>query len=138
MIEEIQQFISKSLITTSLAILALSVVGLFLDGTMICISTNFEILAFSIIVEGIKKVFERIELHNFVIEILIKNILITVVGIGFGYTFHWLDKLPIWILVGMIVIILFVIFLLEVNKTKSDILEINRSISRKRIHSGLC
>ena len=66
----IKQFLNNAFVTTTIVLIVLSVVALWYDGTMICISTIFETLLLSAVCEVIKKVgftalYERIRNASF-------------------------------------------------------------------------
>ena len=60
----IKQFLNNAFVTTAIVLIVLSVVALWYDGTMICISTIFETLLLSVVCEVIKQVNWKIKFQS--------------------------------------------------------------------------
>lgn len=60
----IKQFLNNAFVTTAIVLIVLSVVALWYDGTMICISTIFETLLLSAVCEAIKHIVYKVDIDE--------------------------------------------------------------------------
>lgn len=123
--QALKKRLSSSLITTAVALIVLSIVALFFHGTVICISTVFETFLVSIIIQLFSALIDSIEIPNIRLEILCRYASIITTTVCGGYLFHWVDQLPVPLLAGMGLIAYFFCYLVELDKTKTDIDKIN-------------
>ena len=143
----IKQFLNNAFVTTAIVLIVLSVVALWYDGTMICISTIFETLLLSVVCEVIKHMMYKIDIANIYLGILLHYLLVlaAVLIFGyafnwmqvvemqqkleavliFGYAFNWVNQLPVYVLAGMCGVVLILCCYLDISRVKADIDEIN-------------
>ena len=113
------------ILACTIYILAPSVVALWYDGTMICISTIFETLLLSAVCEVIKHIMYKIDIANIYLGILLHYLLVLAAVLIFGYAFNWVNQLPVYVLVGMCGAVLILCCYLDISRVKADIDEIN-------------
>lgn len=89
----IKQFLNNAFVTTAIVLIVLSVVALWYDGTMICISTIFETLLLSVVCEVIKHMMYKIDIANIYLGILLHYLLVLAAVLIFGYAFNWVNQL---------------------------------------------
>ena len=114
----IKQFLNNAFVTTAIVLIVLSVVALWYDGTMICISTIFETLLLSVVCEVIKHMMYKIDIANIYLGILLHYLLVLAAVLIFGYAFNWG-------LAGMCGGVLILCCYLDISRVKADIDEIN-------------
>lgn len=124
--KNIQDRLSSSLVTTALALLILACVALFYDGTMICISTVFETFGLCLILQLALWLIERWESKSIIFDLIARYTVIIVIVIIAGFLFHWLDNLPIGVLIAMAIIIYFLGCSFEVGRVKAEVKRINQ------------
>ena len=115
----IKQFLNNAFVTTAIVLIVLSVVALWYDGTMICISTIFETLLLSVVCEVIK------HMMYIYLGILLHYLLVLAAVLIFGYAFNWVNQLPVYVLAGMCGVALILCCYLDISRVKADIDEIN-------------
>ena len=113
-------------------LIVLSVVALWYDGTMICISTIFENLLLSAVCEVIKHIVYKIDIANIYFGILLHYLLVLAVVLIFGYAFNWVNQIPVYVLAGMCGVVLILCCYLDISRVKVDIGEIN-GLCEKRV-----
>ena len=121
----IKQFLNNAFVTTAIVLIVLSVVALWYDGTMICISTIFETLLLSVVCEVIKHMMYKIDIANIYLGILLHYLLVLAAVLIFGYVFNWVNQLPVYVLAGMCGVVLILCCYLDISRVKADIDEIN-------------
>ena len=121
----IKQFLNNAFVTTAIVLIVLSVVALWYDGTMICISTIFEPLLLSVVCEVIKHMMYKIDIANIYLGILLHYLLVLAAVLIFGYAFNWGNQLPVYVLAGMCGGVLILCCYLDISRVKADIDEIN-------------
>ena len=121
----IKQFLNNVFVTTAIVLIVLSVVALWYDGTMICISTIFETLLLSAVCEVIKHMMYKIDIANIYLGILLHYLLVLAAVLIFGYAFNWGNQLPVYVLAGMCGGVLILCCYLDISRVKADIDEIN-------------
>jgi len=114
----IKQFLNNAFVTTAIVLIVLSVVALWYDGTMICISTIFETLLLSVVCEVIKHMMYKIDIANIYLGILLHYLLVLAAVLIFGY--------------GMCGVVLILCCYLDISRVKADIDEIN-GLCEKRV-----
>ena len=124
--KNIQDRLSSGLITTALALLILACVALFYDGTMICIFTVFETFGLCLVLQIVLWLIERWESKSVIFDLIARYTVIIVIVIIGGFLFHWLDNLPIGILIAMAIIIYFLGCSIEVGRVKAEVKRINQ------------
>lgn len=127
---EIKQRISACLVTTSLALLCLSVIALFYQGTMICISTVFQTFEVSIVIHMLLWLLEKWESPYVIVEIICQNTIVCGVVLIAGFLFGWFQGLPATVLVGMAVIVYLLGYVLETTRVKKEIKKINKMVEK--------
>ena len=128
----IKQFLNNAFVTTAIVLIVLSVVALWYDGTMICISTIFETLLLSVVCEVIKHMMYKIDIANIYLGILLHYLLVLAAVLIFGYAFSWVNQLPVYVLAGMCGVVLILCCYLDISRVKADIDEIN-GLCEKRV-----
>lgn len=122
---KIKQRITTSLVTTALALLILSTVAILYDGTVICINSIYETFFVCSFLQGILWILEQWENESFLIDLIVRYTVVIVVVLTGAYIFHWLDNLPLIVLVGMAVVIYFLGCVVEVKRLQTEVRIIN-------------
>ena len=121
----VNMYLEFLILACTIYILAPSVVALWYDGTMICISTIFETLLLSVVCEVIKHMMYKIDIANIYLGILLHYLLVLAAVLIFGYAFNWVNPLPVYVLAGMCGVVLILCCYLDISRVKADIDEIN-------------
>ncbi|MBQ1274422.1 MAG: DUF3021 family protein [Cellulosilyticum sp.] len=125
---EIKQGISACLVTTALALLCLSIIALFYQGTMICISTVFQTLGVSMVIHFLLWLLKKWESEYIIVEIICQNAIVIGVVLLAGFIFGWFQNLPTSVLTIMAVIVYLLSCVLETTHLSNEIKKINKMV----------
>lgn len=129
--KELKKRISMCLVTTTLALLILSVVALFYQGTVIYIATVFQTFFVCSVMQLALWLVEKWESSYVFLEILLQYaVVIGIVLLG-GYFFNWFQNLPGIVLVGMSVLVYLLLCILETSKVRAEIDRINELVEKQ-------
>ena len=67
----------------------------------------------------------KIDTANIYLGILLHYLPVLAVVLIFGYTFNWVNQLPVYVLAGMCGVVLILCCYLDISRVKADIDEIN-------------
>lgn len=125
---EIKQGIFACLVTTALALLCLSIIALFYQGTMICISTVFQTLGVSMVIHFLLWLLKKWESEYIIVEIICQNAIVIGVVLLAGFIFGWFQNLPTSVLTIMAVIVYLLSCVLETTHLSNEIKKINKMV----------
>ncbi|MBE5962988.1 MAG: hypothetical protein E7256_16685 [Lachnospiraceae bacterium] len=60
-----------------------------------------------------------------IVDLIGRYTVVIAIVVASGYLFHWIDQLPVWLLVGMAFAVYFLGGILEVRKVRAEIKVIN-------------
>lgn len=117
--------------TTGIALVVLAVIALFYGGSLICISTVFEVLGINIIIYLGIHVVNRFEFRYPILETGIKlAYILTLVLIG-GWIFGWYNNLSGLVLTLMTVIVFSLCMALDTMSMLDEVKSINDLLEKK-------
>lgn len=125
---EIKQKISMCLVTTSLALLCLSLIALFYHGTVICISTVFQTFGVSIVIHMLLWLLKKWESPYVIVEIICQYTIVIGLVLLAGFLFGWFQNLPATVSAAMAIIVYLLGCILETTRIHNEIRKINEIV----------
>jgi hypothetical protein len=130
-VNSIKSIITHIMFVTGAAMVILAVFSLLFSVEITFVPVVFEVFAANILI--ILGLFMRwkFEIRNIILEYLVDISYTIVVLVVFGLIFNWYSAIPVWLLVGMAVVIYIFATIISVTKIKKDAKELN-ILLRKR------
>jgi hypothetical protein len=111
---------------TGAAVVILAVFSLLFSVEITFVPVVFEAFAANIIIILGLYMRWKFEIRNIILEYLVDISYTIVVLVVFGLIFNWYSAIPLWLLVGMAVVIYIFATIISVNKIKKDAKELNK------------
>lgn len=117
--------------TTGIALLVLSIFALYYGGTLICVSTVFEVVGLTAVIYAGIYVMNRFEYRYPIVETGLKLIYILTLVLVSGWIFGWYSNMSELALTLMTVIVFAVCMCLDTWNLLDEVKSINELIEKK-------
>ena len=128
----IKSIITHIMFVTGAAMVILAVFSLLFSVEITFVPVVFEVFTANIVI--ILGLFMRwkFEIRNIILEYLVDISYTIVVLVVFGLIFNWYSAIPVWLLVGMAVVIYIFATIISVTKIKKDVKELNKLLRKRQ------
>jgi len=131
-VNSIKSIITHIMFVTGAAMVILAVFSLLFSVEITFVPVVFEVFTANIVI--ILGLFMRwkFEIRNIILEYLVDISYTIVVLVVFGLIFNWYSAIPVWLLVGMAVVIYIFATIISVTKIKKDVKELNKLLRKRQ------
>ena len=129
-----KKLLTNTFLTTGACLLLFAVVVLVSPSYDVDFTTTIiKTFVAHLVIDAGLMITERIEFSyrvlNYVIDFAWSTIVVIIIRIGLG----WFEFTSFWMLIAISLVVHFIIFILEMHRSRSEIAEINKLIKEKRL-----